>query len=104
VILEDGSLGHQRGLILGVRCQHCFVRRKLGFDIGGEFIVRRRRDIGFVQAARHADAIVLLAGGGHTQGLRQSAGARRLLGYFAGFHFRRFGIQTDFTRRRQCIE
>ena len=83
--------------ILWIRRQHRFIRCDFSLHIGGKFVVRGRRDFGLIQAARHADAVVLLAGDGDAQRLRQSTRARRRLGDLARFHLGSFGIEADFA-------
>ena len=104
MIFKDGGFRHQRRLILWIRRQRCFILRQLGLHIGGELVVRRGWNLGLVQTTRHADAVVLLAGGRYSQCLRQCAGPRRLLGNLAGSNFGSLRIQADCAGWSQRIE
>ena len=82
----------------------CVVGGQLRQHSRAQLIVRSRRNLGLVDAARHADAIMLLARRGDTQRLRKRARPRRLLGNFARLHLGLLCLQPDFARRAQSID
>ncbi len=104
VTFKDGGFGHQGTGIFWIRRQHRFIGRNFGFHVGRKFVVRGRRDPGLIQTPGHADTVVLLAGDGHAQGLRQGTRARRRLGDLARFHLGSFHLKANFTGRCEGVQ
>ena len=104
MILEDGGFAHQGALIFRIVFELLVVRSQLRNNVGSELIVWDGWNLGLIDAARHGDAVVLLAGRADAQCLGQRACARRLLGDLSCLHLGLLGIQPDFAGGAQGVD